>query len=457
MAARLGETDDPKALIPGEPELITGDLRQLVQTLRAVVAVGDDLGRIDPGGWSGGASTAFRSAFGAEPAKWLQAGEDLGGGGQALADYGDALVKSQREAQRAIELYLEAQAATRLAAAEHDAMVLSGATPAAFQDPGQEGAANAQKVLDDARGGLRGIGDVVAKALGWESDGKGGYKKSFGKEKFGASHRETDEDGHDTGGWQYGVNGRSYESESGSESKRLLTEMIGEVAEKIGIDLHEREWADGGHVDVKHGEKDGDFEAGPLSGNGRIGGSLLGAEAGATATASYAGVTVGAHAGAYLASGHAEGEIKLGQHATVSGSAEGTVGVAGEVKGTIGPLGAKGNAEAFAGAKASGEVGAEVAGVGVGASGEAWAGIGGHASGQFGMGEDGKFHVGGSVGLAFGVGGKVGFDVSVDPVEVVETVVDVADDVGEIAKDVGRGVENVAHGAGRAIGRLFGR
>jgi hypothetical protein len=36
-------------------------------------------------------------------------------------------------------------------------------------------------------------------------------------------------------------------------------------------------------------------------------------------------------------------------------------------------------------------------------------------------------------------------------------VVDVADDVGEIAKDVGRGVENVAHGAGRAIGRLFGR
>jgi hypothetical protein len=453
MAARLGETNDPKALVPGEPELISGDLRQLVGTLRAVVAVGRDLGGIDAGGWSGAASGAFRSAFQAEPPRWLRAGEDLGGGGELLADYGDALVASQREAQRAVELYLEAQAATRLAAAEHAAMALSGTPTAPLQDPGQAGTAQAQKVLDDARKGLSGIGDVVAKALGWESDGKGGYKKSFGKKSYGAAYREKDEEGEDTGGWQYGVDGRSYESKSGSESKRLLTEALGEIAEKIGIDLHEREWGDDKHVDVKHGEKDGDFDAGPLSGKGRIGGSVLGADAGYTATASYAGVSVGAHAGAYLAGGSAEGEIKLGQHAGVSGSAEGTIGVGAEVKGSIGVLGAKGNAEAFAGAKVSGEAGAEVAGIGAGVNGEAWAGIGGHASGQFGMGQDGKFHVGGSVGLAFGVGGKVGFDVTVDPVEVVETVVDVADDVGEIAKDVGRGVEH----AGRAISRLFGR
>ncbi|MFE9749216.1 putative T7SS-secreted protein [Saccharothrix saharensis] len=453
MAARLGETEDPKALVPGEPELISGDLRQLVETVRTVVAVGADLGRIGVGGWSGTASGAFRSAFQAEPPRWLRAGEDLGGGGQLLADYGDALVASQREAQRAIELYLQAQAATRLAAAEHAAAALSGAPTTPFQDPGQAGAAEAQKVLDDARHGLRGIGDVVAKALGWESDGKGGYKKSFGKETFGAAHREKDEDGEDTGGWQYGVNGRSYESKTGSESKRLLTEALGEIAEQFGIDLHEREWGDDKHVDVKHGEKDGDFDAGPLSGKGRIGGSVLGADAGYTATASYAGVSAGAHAGAYLASGYADGEIKLGQHASVSGSAEGTIGVVAEAKGTIGLLGVKGDAEAFAGAKVSGEAGAEVAGIGAGVNGEAWAGVGAHASGQFGLGEDGKFHVGGSVGLAFGVGGKVGFDVSVDPVEVVETVVDVADDVGEIAQDVGRGVEN----AGRAIGRLFGR
>ncbi len=453
MAARLGETDDPKALVPGEPALISGDLRQLVDTLRMVVTVGEDLGRIDAGGWSGAASGAFRSAFQAEPPRWFQAGADLGGGGQLLADYGDALVASQREAQRAVELHLAVRAATRLAAAEHAAMALSGAPTTPFQDPGQAGAAQAQKVLDDARKGLAGIGDVVAKALGWESDGKGGYKRSFGKEKFGAAHRETDEEGEDTGGWQYGVNGRSYESKSGSESKRLLTDALGEIAEKIGIDLHEREWGDDGHVDVGHGEKGGDFEAGPVSGKGRIGGSVLGADAGYTGTASYAGVSVGAHAGAYLASGYADGEIKLGQHASVSGSAEGTIGVGGEAKGSIGLLGAKGSAEAFAGAKVSGEAGAEVAGIGAGVNGEAWAGIGGHASGQFGMGEDGKFHIGGSVGLAFGVGGKVGFDVSVDPVEVVETVVDVADDVGEIARDVGGGVEN----AGRAVGRLFGR
>lgn len=457
MAARLGETENPRELVPGEPEVITGDLRELVKTLRLLVAVGDDLGRVDPGDWSGNASTAFRSAFGAEPPRWLRAGEDLGGGGQVLADFGDALVDSQREAQRAIELYLEARAASRVAAAEHDAMVLSGATSAPFQDPGQAGVANAQKVLDDARRGLSGIGDVVARALGWEPDGKGGYKKSFGKEKFGAAHRETDEDGKDPGGWQRGPHGRSYEGKSGTQSKRLLTEVVGEVAEKIGIDLREREWGEDGRVAVAHGEKDGDFKAGPLSGSGKIGGSVLSAEAGATATASYAGVTVGAHAGAYLASGHVEGEIRLGQHAGVSGSAEGSIGASAEAKGTVGWLGAKGNAEAFAGARVSGEASAEVAGIGAGVNGEAWAGAGAHASGQFGMGEDGKFHIGGSVGVALGVGGKVGFDVSVDPVRVVETVADVADDVGDIAKDVGRGVENAAESAGRKIGRLFGR
>lgn len=51
--------------------------------------------------------------------------------------------------------------------------------------------------------------------------------------------------------------------------------MVGEVAEKVGIDLHEREWGKDGHVDVEHGEKDGDFEAGPLSGKGRIGDTKL--------------------------------------------------------------------------------------------------------------------------------------------------------------------------------------
>ncbi|MFD1150529.1 putative T7SS-secreted protein [Saccharothrix hoggarensis] len=457
MAARLGETNDPKALVPGEPELISGDLRRLVRTLRLVVAVGEDLGRVDPGGWSGDASTAFRSVFQAEPPRWLRAGEELGGGGQLVADYADALVRSQAEAQRAIELYLQAQAATRLAAARHDAVVLSGAAAGPFHDPGQAGVAHARKVLDDAREGLTGIGDVVARALGWEPDGDGGYRKSFGKEKFGASHRETDDDGKDPGGWQRGPHGRSYEDKAGSESKRLLTEALAEVAESIGVDLHERGGAKDWGVDVAHGAKEGDFTAGPLSGRGGVSGSVLGAEAGVTATASAAGVTVGASASAYLASGHAAGEVKLGQHVSASGSADGMVGAAAEAKGTVGWLGAKGNAEAFAGARVSGEAGAEVAGIGAGVNGEAWAGVGAHASGQFGLGEDGKFHIGGSVGVALGVGGKVGFDVTVDPVQVVETVVDVADDVGEIAKDVGRGVEDVAEDAGRAIGRLFGR
>jgi hypothetical protein len=452
MVAQLGQTTNPKDLIPGEPELITGDLRALVKTLRQVVRVGNDLGGIDPGGWTGDASTAFRTAFSAEPPKWLSAGEELGGGGGALADYGDALVKSQAEAQQAIEMHLQAQAATRVAAAQYDAQVLTGTAAEPFNDPGQAAAQAAQQKLDNARKGVQAVASAVVLALGFESDGKGGFKKKLDKKgrEWGSEVRPENEKGKDPGGWS--ENGRSWKGKSGTESDDLLTSTLGKLLGDLGVDMHEHEWSKNPNAEVWEGEKHGQFDKGPFTGEGKAEAAVLGVGAEAHMERSWAGVTVGAGAEAYLAKASAEGEVKLGQHVGVSGSGEVFVGAEAKAEGTIGWLGAKGDAEAFAGARAKGEAGAEVAGIGAGVNGEAWAGIGAEASGQFGMGEDGKFHVGASAGLALGLGGKVGFDVSVDPGEVADTVMDVADDVGNVAKDVGRGFEN----AGRKIGKLFG-
>jgi hypothetical protein len=451
MAAALGETTNPKELIPGEPELIANDLRELVRTLRQVDGVGNDLGKIDPVQWTGDASTVFRSAFGAEPPRWQQAAESLGQGGQALADFGDVLSWGQREAQRAIELYHQAQAASRAAAAQYDAQVLAapaGGSVPPFQDPGQAAAQNAQAILDNARKAVEAVGDQVSRAFGFESDGKGGYKKSLGDDReFGADKR-----GADGPRWQRGKRSGSYEGEWGSQSGGLLTDRIGDTLEKLGIDLPEKTWTASADAALLSGELKGEFESGPFSGHGKLDGSLLGVGAEASASAGPLGVTVAASAEAYLAKGSAEGEVKLGDHAGVSGSAEGMIGAKAEAQGTVGWLGAQGSVDAFAGAKVSAEGSAEVAGIGAGVHGEAWAGVGAHASGQFGMGDDGKFHVGASLGVAVGVGGKVGFDVSVDPGEVVDTVKDVADDVGEIAGDVGRGVGNAAKGVGHLLG-----
>jgi hypothetical protein len=91
MAAELGQTTDPKALIPGEPEQIAKDLRQMVGNIQAIDGIGNNLRGIDPAQWTGAASTAFREAFSAEPPKWLQAVDVAGQNGRSLADFADTL------------------------------------------------------------------------------------------------------------------------------------------------------------------------------------------------------------------------------------------------------------------------------------------------------------------------------------------------------------------------------
>ncbi|WAL64245.1 hypothetical protein ORV05_25150 [Amycolatopsis cynarae] len=464
MGAELGQTTDPRDLIPGEPELIAGDLRELVANIDRIGAAGDGLTGVDPGQWTGEGANAFREAFGQEPPKWFDTVDLLGRGGQSLADYGDVLTWAQAEAQRAIEMYTQAQAASRVAAQQYDAQATqasaAGQFLAPFQDPGTGLAQEAQSVLANARDKLAAVGGEVAQAFGMKSDGEGGYKKDIGDGyEFGADRRRKSkwdpEKGEwtDPGGWQKGKGGKSYQAQWGDEqSDGMLHDKIGETLKALGFDIGEKTYAASAGVSLLDGGVEGEFKDGSWSGTGKLEGSVLGADAKASATVSALGVSGSASAEAYLAKGSAEGEVKWGQHAGVSGSAEGLIGAKASAEGNVGWTGIQGGAEAFAGAKVEGEASAEVAGVSAGVHGEAWAGVGAEASGQFGMGDDGKFHVGASVGLGLGVGGKIGFDFAVDPGEVVDTVKDVANDVGEFASDVGHGVAEAADAVGDGLG-----
>ena len=461
--AELGQTTNPRDLVPGNPERIATDLRSLVGTIRGVEGMGSRLGGIDPAQWTGQGSAAFRESYGDQVPRWASAVGTIGQGAQTLADYGDTLTWAQNEAQQAIEEYTRAQAASRAAQAQQQAQAAQagGEDVAPAQDPGAEGAQAAQSRLAKARGKLEQAGTKVASALALAPDGEGGFTLKEGGKEFGANSRQKRQVRdpvtgelveEDPGGWQNGRGSRSYNREFGDPADGLLGDKIGGYLEALGIDVPEKTWEASANVDVLGGSAEGKFEHGPFSGEGKVEGSLLGAGAEANASASLLGVSAGASAEAYLAKGSAEGQLNLTDHANVHGSGEAMVGAKAEGEGSLGWTGAEGNAEAFAGAKASGEVGAEVAGVGAGATGEAWAGAGAEAGGQVGMGDDGKFHVGGSVGVALGVGGKVGFDVSVDPGEVVDTVSDVGKDVGDVASDTGSAV---AGGAKKVWNSVF--
>lgn len=467
MAAELGESTDPRELVPGEPEQIANDLRALVTNIRTISGIGDALDEIDPAGWTGDAADAFREAFGREPRKWTDLGELLAQGGKSLADYGDVLTWAQSEAQRAIDMHTAAQAASRAAFVQWVER-MSGASFAErldtpFEDPGKDLVQEAQDVLDNARTRLASVGDTVAGQFGVEQDEDGGFKYSKDYE-FGTDHRKPewrrdDRTGEwveeeDPNGWQGGRFGRSYHAEVGvnGESDGMLSDTLGDTAKALGIDLDESTHEASASVAVFDGSAGGESE----SGSWHMEGSALGASASAGATTSSIAVSGEANADAYLAKESVEGEYKLGDHAAISGSAKDIAGAEVGVDGTAGVTGVQAGAKAFAGAKIEAEAGAEVAGVNAGVHGSVRAGIGAEASGQIGLGDDGKFHVSASLGAAVGIGGSVGFDFSIDPQGVVDTVKDVADDVGDfasgVATDVGHGIENAAD----AVGDLFG-
>ncbi|MGH3435529.1 MAG: putative T7SS-secreted protein [Sciscionella sp.] len=406
MPAELGQTTDPKQLVPGEPEAISGDLRELVGVIGKTEGIGNELSAVDPASWTGEASNAFREQFGVEPPKWLRAGDALAAGGKAVAGYADVLNWAQGRAMRAIELYTQAEAASTVAAQQFDAQLTRpGADPAAvFHDPGAAGRNEAQAILDNARKRQADAGNQAAHGLIVKAPPERVWTTQT--KKWGTK-----------------------------QSGGMLGDVIGSTLKSLGVDIGTTSASASAGTSLLSGKAAGNFEDGSLSGAGRVAGSVLGADVQAHGSASVLGVTGGASAEAYLAKGSADGALAFGKRVGVTGHAGGEIGAKAEASGSIGVTGVQGKVGGFAGAKISGNAGADVSGVNVGVHGEAWAGGGVEAQGQFGMGDDGKFHIGASLGVGLGVGGKAGFNIAVDPGEMVDTVKDVAGDIDHAISD----------------------
>lgn len=101
--AQLGQTADPTALIPGDPQDIYAIEAHLVEYGDLLREAGAGLARIDTGaGWSGAAADAFRDVFHGQPGKWLQAGDAFHAAADALDDYAATLTWAQGQAANAI-------------------------------------------------------------------------------------------------------------------------------------------------------------------------------------------------------------------------------------------------------------------------------------------------------------------------------------------------------------------
>jgi hypothetical protein len=184
--AELGQTNDPKALIPGDVGAVADTMWQLRTYGDSLYEAGTGLQRVDTtAGWSGPASDAFRKVFQGQPGKWTQAGDCFHAAANALDTYDSTLQWAQQQAADAINLWNQGQAATAAAKADHDRAVAqaqqqaqertAAGTPTTapnipFVDPGEAKRQAAQQMLQRAQAQLKSAGDTAEAAVGKARD-----------------------------------------------------------------------------------------------------------------------------------------------------------------------------------------------------------------------------------------------------------------------------------------------
>lgn len=184
--AELGQTSDPKALVPGDVGTVADTMWQLRTYGDELHEAGAGLSAIDTTeGWSGAAADAFHKIFQGQPGKWTEAGDCFHNAANALDQYENTLQWAQQQASDAIQLWNDGQAATTQAKTAHAQAVAqaqqeNAAAAAAgepttpvnipFVDPGEAKRQAAQQMLTRARDQLKKAGDTAADAVGKARD-----------------------------------------------------------------------------------------------------------------------------------------------------------------------------------------------------------------------------------------------------------------------------------------------
>jgi hypothetical protein len=413
MTPELGETADPRLLVPGAPETIEADAAALTAHGRRIEQVGTALRTVRVPDWHGDAGARFAGSWAGEPPRWLKTADAIGLIAATLTGYAGTLRWAQGRAGEAVRLWDQGdEVSARAAFAETDELCL---------DPGEPLREQAREVLEQARSRVREAGDVAARALG---GGAGAGRPAGGSADTGPGALAVLVDAltgsastsgpWGTGGvWRASVQGLGSGLEaSGPELDLAAGELsLGEVE---------------AHADVVTASAEGTFRAGDLTATGKADGGVgldLAASGAVSKDGLSAQVDVGAGARAKLA-----GEARYGP---VRGAAEAEARGGAWAAGTaeIGKAGVSLGGEVGAGAKAGVSASVEVAGITLVGKAEGIAGAAALGDVDFEF-RDGKFHVGAHGGVAMGLGGALGGDVTVDPEEFGHTALAAADAVG---------------------------
>lgn len=173
MIAKLGQTTDPQALVPGDPAVLIEQAREWDRAASSALEVADALHRIRvPSSWEGEASLAFETRMQRIPRAWDQYSEACAQASAVITDYADFLSSAQSQAAAAIARWEEGEAATASAQAAYQRDMNNywlrgpaGRGLPILVDAGAEIRAEAEAMLADARAMLQAEGDAAAGRL----------------------------------------------------------------------------------------------------------------------------------------------------------------------------------------------------------------------------------------------------------------------------------------------------
>ncbi|NLU66525.1 putative T7SS-secreted protein [Streptomyces sp. HNM0574] len=401
---QLGQTRDPKALVPGEPSKLDATADKLDTYAEKLDGIGDRLGAVRIPGWTGKASDGFWDDFSGQKKRWYRGSDSLGKTATALRDYAGTLEWAQTQADDAIRKFEKGD--------EDEATSILKTARERVESAGER----ATKKFEAQDGGAGDAPDWLFWSQGAASS-EGKTSKDVKQQEYGGLNPNRPKTWGD------------FKDLSARDREELRDQTKGNGP---GISVAGPSVSGKANVWGEDVKGRGEFAGGDVS--GKAGVELLGVEGQAGVGARDGNATASASAKAYLAQATAEGKYEAGYFAA-SGKANASAAAEAAAQGSIGKDGVHAEASAAAVARASAEGHADVAGIGAGVKGEAWAGAGAEAKFDSGFNDEGKFVIGAEAGIGLGVGAKLGGSIEIDPGKVSDAVSDGVDAVGDFAGD----------------------
>ncbi|MGW6374977.1 putative T7SS-secreted protein [Rhodococcus sp. NPDC055112] len=161
----LGQTEQPKELIRGEPAAIAEATTTLNELSSSIGSTGDALRTIDAAGWTGTAADGFNAVYDKQPGLWHEAADAMSAAGRSLTSWSYTVEAAQARAAEAVELWRQAEREELARKTAYAALGADGQAGTELVDSWSAMKDGARELLRGARIERDGVAGQVAGAL----------------------------------------------------------------------------------------------------------------------------------------------------------------------------------------------------------------------------------------------------------------------------------------------------